>query len=151
MLPETERRGILFWLGATGKKVLPPEVVTQVDALLQKMSPHNVVYACGPADEQHVQQYPEHIRKNLLVWKAPLPETARFFSRHQLFISGDTGPMHLAVALGIASLTIFVDSNIVQYGYQQNGKHYALLWNAETSALQSVETSLKELLSGLAK
>jgi ADP-heptose:LPS heptosyltransferase len=151
MVPEAERRGILFWLGATGKKVLPPKVVALIDALLQKMSQQNIVYACGPADEQHVQQYPEHIRKNMIVWKAPLPETAVFFSRHQVFVSGDTGPMHLAVAIGIPSLTIFVDSNIVQYGYHQTGKHYAVLWSDETTALNAVEASLKELLSGLAK
>jgi ADP-heptose:LPS heptosyltransferase len=149
MLPETERRGILFWLGATGKKILPANIIIQLDALLKKMSLQDITYACGPADEHHVQNYPAHIRKNLVIWKAPLPETAKFFSRHQLFISGDTGPMHLAVALGIATLTIFVDSNIVQYGYQQKGKHYALLWTDDTSALQAVKTSLKELLSGL--
>jgi ADP-heptose:LPS heptosyltransferase len=75
-----------------------------------------------------LQQYPDWIREKTTIWEAPLPESAAFFSLFSLFVSGDTGPMHLAMALNCPTLTIFVGSNIQQYGYHDGKRHFSLFW-----------------------
>lgn len=120
--------GILIWLGATGNKVLPGDIFSYLYEQIRKHGDLPVQFAAGPADVERLSRYPQWIQEKTLLWKDPLLETAAFFSCFRLFISGDTGPMHLAAALGIPTLTIFVDSNIEQYGYHDGKRHFSLLW-----------------------
>ena len=46
----------------------------------------------------------------------PLPETAALLSELDVFVTGDTGPMHLASAVGIPIVALFGPSDPVRYG-----------------------------------
>lgn len=131
--------GALIWLGATGNKILPGEVFAFLYEELCKEAGLPVHFAAGPADAAHLRTYPPWMQEKTIIWQAPLPETAAFFSLFRIFVSGDTGPMHLAVALDLPTLTIFVGSNIRQYGYQDGERHFSILWqgNAEDRRLAS--------------
>lgn len=126
--PSAAGGGILIWLGATGNKVLPGDIFSYLYEQIRKHGDFPVQFAAGPADVKRLSRYPQWIQEKTLLWKEPLLETAAFFSCFRLFVSGDTGPMHLAAALGIPTLTIFVDSNIEQYGYHDGERHFSLLW-----------------------
>lgn len=141
------RGGILIWLGATGNKILPGEVFAFLYEQLRKESDLAVHFAAGPADERHLRDYPEWIREKTTIWKASLLESAAFFSLFDLIISGDTGPMHLAVALNRPTLTIFIDSNIKQYGYNDEARHFSLFWQDTPEIRQRVNQALRQLLN----
>ena len=50
--------------------------------------------------------------------KGSLKETAKFFKQYKIIIMPDTGPMHLAVALGIPTVQAFINSDPVWYAYK---------------------------------
>ncbi len=127
-LPEQYRGEVLFWLGATGDKMLPESAITFIYETLLKAGFERVVLMAGSEDSTRMRQYSSKIQEQIQYWKRPLVDTALFFSRFRLFISADTGPMHLAVAVGVPTLTLFTTTNLKQYGYQENQKHVSLYW-----------------------
>jgi ADP-heptose:LPS heptosyltransferase len=42
-----------------------------------------------------------------------------------LVISADTGPAHLAVAMDMPTITIFISSKMMQYGYNDGKRHFS--------------------------
>ena len=137
---------VLIWLGATGNKILPGKIFAELNEQIRAIADVPVAFACGPADAAHLQNYPDWIRERTEIWKAPLTETATFFAGFRAFVSGDTGPMHLAVALGIPTLTIFIDSNIRQYGYNDGERHFSILLNDSANTKQLINNALSTLL-----
>jgi heptosyltransferase-2/heptosyltransferase-3 len=120
--------GILIWLGATGNKGLPPDALVHLHEQIRKHTELPVQFAAGQADAERLSRYPAWVGERTLIWKRPLTETAAFLSSFRLFVSGDTGPMHLAAALGLPTLAVFVGSNIRQYGRQEEDRHLSLSW-----------------------
>ena len=116
----------LFWLGATGDKVIPADLIAFVYEQIRKQTGLQVQFALGPADRPLLKRFPEWIREQTVLWERDLQDTAVFFRAYRLFVSGDTGPMHLAVALGLPTLTLFVSSNMEQYGYQDGERHFSI-------------------------
>lgn len=138
----------LIWLGATGNKTLPPDLVAFLFEQILKKSGMHVQFALGKADASHMNEFPEWIRSNTLVWEKPLADTAKFFAGFQLFVSGDTGPMHIAAALDIPTLTIFTHSRMEQYGYRDGQRHFALNYSgtaAEKDAIVEILHLLQKL------
>jgi len=138
-------KGILFWLGATGDKVLPSELVMFLDESIPNFTHLPVNYALGSADQSILDKYPPVIRDKAIIWNKPLKETALFFSMFDLFISGDTGPMHLAVASGIPTLTVFLSTNLKQYGYIDHRKHFSVKYDGSAECRARILEYLKKL------
>ena len=137
----------LIWLGATGDKMLNPETISLIYDELRKNSTDPIVFATGPEDTSMLKSLRAWINKQAIVWRESLLETATFFSAFELIISADTGPAHLAVAMDIPTITIFVSSNIEQYGYHDNRKHFSFrLENSEQT-----RTQLKQAIQKLKK
>ena len=106
-----------------------------------------VTLAAGPADEGHIATYDEKIREQVVIWRKPLQETAAWFATFQYFISPDTGPMHLAAGLGLATATIFVGSDMTQYGYQEPGKKIACSIERDNMDYHTILRSIDSILS----
>jgi len=132
---------ILLWLGATGKKVLPADLIQSLWVELSGNQQVKILPALGPEDRKIVPDLPPEIQKKVLIWEHPLAETMAFFAGQKAFISGDTGPAHLAAALGLPMLTIFVNSKKEQYGYHDGQSRFALTYDgSETQRAKIVET-----------
>lgn len=43
-----------------------------------------------------------------------------------VFVSGDTGPMHLAAGCGVSTVSVFLEDNVARYGYVDGVRHQAL-------------------------
>jgi ADP-heptose:LPS heptosyltransferase len=80
-----------------------------------------------------------------LIWKHPLSETVAFFAGQKAFISGDTGPTHLAAALGLPMLTIFVSSKKEQYGYHDGRFRFAVSYDGSVQQREQITESIKIL------
>lgn len=143
-LNPTQQPSILFWLGATRGKQLTLPVINRLRELLPADLIH---YAAGPADEQLLSRYPADIGQRTTIWTEALPLTAAMFSRYQLFVSADTGPLHLAVALGLPTLSVFMKGKPQQYGYQDGVRHFTLYWPTEEDQLETVLNRLAPLYS----
>lgn len=138
--------GILIWLGATKSKVLRGEEFEKIYRLLEERGESDIHFAAAPADQSHIAHYPKWIQEKTFIWQHSLLETAAFFKHFKLFVSADTGPMHLAVALRVPTLTLFQNSNMTQYGYQEDGQHYSVMLTDENSR-SLINSALEALLS----
>jgi len=118
-VPKSGKEKIMFWLGATGNKILPYKLFEEIVLVLKK---NNISFqlAAGPQDEHLLNRYPSVKKEKIVFLKGSLKETAKFFKQFQLIIIPDTGPTHLAVALGIPTVQVFVDSDPVWYAYTGN-------------------------------
>jgi ADP-heptose:LPS heptosyltransferase len=111
-----KRSGILIWIGATGGKILPPKLILDMRNLLEEISV-NITLAAGPADKLLTDDYPHDLSRRVKILKGSLKETAQYFRKFKVLIMPDTGPMHLAAALNIPLVQIFINSNDIWYGY----------------------------------
>lgn len=142
---ERPEKSALFWLGATGDKVLPEEVILLVYEQISQHTDFDLQLALGPADRFIYQRLPVQLREQTLIWENALTETAIFFSGFRFFISGDTGPMHLAVALGIPNVSIFNQENYHQYGYDDGKLHFAVRYSGTRKDLVLIQETIKTL------
>ncbi len=136
---------VLLWIGATGNKWLPESAISFLYEALLKAGFRSVVLAAGPADREHLQRYSSRIQEKTVIWERPLVDTAAYFAGFRLFISGDTGPMHLAVVVGIPTITVFTTTNREQYGYHDGQRHRALQWDDSPAARMQLETAIETL------
>ncbi|OGB69924.1 MAG: hypothetical protein A2Y94_08705 [Caldithrix sp. RBG_13_44_9] len=140
---------ILLWLGATGKKVLPPNLITFLLAEISKNKGLEILLALGPDDQEILPDLPPDLQKKVMIWKHPLSETLAFFAGQKAFISGDTGPAHLVAALGLPMLTIFVSSKKQQYGYHDGSLRFAVSYDGSAQKLEKIAESIKILTQAI--
>ncbi len=140
---------VLLWLGATGNKVLPFRLISLLYEECMKHFGYKVVVAVGPNDEKILQNLPEEFRKQVLIWRYPLEDTLIFFATQRAFISGDTGPAHLAAALGLAMLTIFINSKSEQYGYHDGERQFAIVYDGSSESEETIVTAIKKMAESI--
>lgn len=71
---------------------------------------------CGPGEEKIAQEVEAASGGSVRAVSWPIPELIALTRRARLFIGGDTGPMHLAAALGIPVVAIFGPTNPARNG-----------------------------------
>jgi ADP-heptose:LPS heptosyltransferase len=117
-------KNVLIWLGARGRKVMSEILLSRIVKLLEDMN-ISYSYAAGPSDKKLVKNYSTQLVQEVEFIQGNLYDTVMFFKRFKLLIMPDTGPMHLAAATDIPLIQVFIDSNIVWYGYK--GKNQFIL------------------------
>ncbi|RMG68210.1 MAG: hypothetical protein D6715_02840 [Calditrichaeota bacterium] len=138
--------GVCLWLGATGRKPLPGWLVEKLYQALPRIFGLPLRVMAGPADQKVVGSLPTPLRQRVHLWEEPLTETAALFSTFQLFVSGDTGPRHLAVALRVPTVGIFHHSNMHQYGTAGDQRHRTIqLTGNRLRDWRQVEAELKRM------
>lgn len=102
---------------AAFKRWAPERYAMVADALVEQRRAE-VVVSWGPADRDLARQVVRHMRQP----GRPAPRTSslqqlvRLLQRADLFIGSDTGPMHLASALGTPVVALFGPKDPVQTG-----------------------------------
>jgi ADP-heptose:LPS heptosyltransferase len=116
------QKSLLLWLGATGSKILSEALVNSIVEEIEKL---NIDYhlALGPHDRAVLDFYTKPLRNKIISINLDLKGIARYFLSYRCIIMPDTGPMHLVAALEIPLVQIFVDSNVIQYGYVGSDKY----------------------------
>jgi len=91
-------------------KIWPPERYARVADALARQG-HKIVVLSGPdkLDISTARLVISHMQERAIdcIAKAPIPETASLFRQSSLVISADTGPMHVASAVGVPVIAIF--------------------------------------------
>lgn len=106
-------------VGGRGQKRWPLERFARLARRLIQDHGAKVILFWGPNEEGEVRQFERSAPRGLLV--PPLMrvrELAAHVERCAVFISGDTGPMHLAQALGTPTICVFRVPNFRRYGGQ---------------------------------
>ncbi|NLW50324.1 MAG: hypothetical protein GXY85_05695 [Candidatus Brocadiaceae bacterium] len=102
---------------AAFKRWDPARYARVADALIERRGA-DVVVSYGPEDRQVAEELVHHMRCPAV--NAPptanLAELTALLARADLFIGGDTGPMHMAGALGVPVVALFGPKDAVQTG-----------------------------------
>ena len=130
----TPDKPLLFWLGATGNKILDEELVNDIILATEPLE-IDIQLAVGPHDEHILDRYTKSWQAKILTINLGLKEIADYFRKYKCIIMPDTGPMHLVAAIGIPLVQVFVDSNIKQYGYF-GPNNFIIDKKVDTDALQ---------------
>jgi ADP-heptose:LPS heptosyltransferase len=110
--------------GATMEvKRWPIERFATVGRALASRHGATILVLGGPGDEYRAQAIAQSIPGAVSVaGRTRLGETAALLRRCRLLISGDTGPLHMAVALGLPTVGLFGPTNPRKYGpWSENG------------------------------
>lgn len=101
---------IAFHPGATGNyKIWPPErYAALIDRLHEELGVQTMVF-CGIADEEITAEVTRRTRAHpaIVRTQGDLPRFAALLKHCSLLISNDSGPRHLAVAIGLPTLALF--------------------------------------------
>ena len=90
-------------------RIWPPERFAQVADKLNQEYGLKAVIVCGSQDAQKAKAVIQNMRSSALnlAGKTSISQLASLLKRSHLFISTDSGPMHVASTLGVPVITIF--------------------------------------------
>jgi len=100
--------------GSLAKNAPPSWYLQRIEEWLRKGEGDSVVVSFGEADnkvEQEFREFRGHVPLKFLCPRTPLELKEELIKRAQLFVGNDTGPSHLAAALGIPTEVVFNVTN----------------------------------------
>jgi heptosyltransferase-2/heptosyltransferase-3 len=121
--------------GSWKTKRWPEEYFAEIADQLAKKN-YKILFVGGPSDTERVNYICNKIDKKNMIYnlsgKTSLLELAAVLKRAKLMVSGDTGPVHVAAAVGINTVAIFGPSDEEMYAPRGQGKNI-LIKNVDLS------------------
>ncbi len=110
--------------------------------------PAKVIFLWGPEEREIIQKIFAKDKDQIVADLFSLPVLSALIQRCNLFISPDTGAMHLSVAVGTPTLALFLDSDPIKYGPQ--GKiHRVMEVTNEAVSVERVKNVVEEMVKSL--
>jgi ADP-heptose:LPS heptosyltransferase len=130
-------------LGGRGKKRWGKNDFLKLADWVKKEYDCKIIFIWGPEEKQLVRGFA--LRKDVILSDIfPLPVLAALIERCQLFISSDTGAMHLSCAVGTPTLAIFLDSDAVKYG-PRGEKHRSIIAKGGNVSFDDLKMKIIEM------
>jgi len=121
--------------GSWETKRWPEEYFAEIADQLNKKG-YKILFVGGPSDKERVNYICNKIDNQKMIYnlsgKTSLLELAAVLERTKLMISGDTGPVHVAAAVGSNTAAIFGPSDEEMYAPRGKGKNI-LIKNVDLS------------------
>jgi heptosyltransferase-2/heptosyltransferase-3 len=112
--------------GSWKTKRWPEEYFAEVADQLAERA-YKILFVGGPSDTERVKYICNEIENQKMIYnlsgKTSLLELAGILKRAKLMISGDTGPVHVAAAVGTDTAAIFGPSDEKKYAPRGKGKN----------------------------
>jgi ADP-heptose:LPS heptosyltransferase len=106
----------------------------------------NVVFAASPEDRKlHDRSFSSVSEKFPFLPPMPLGDFAATVKAGGLFISGDTGPMHIAAACGVPTVSVFLEDNLARYGYDDGTRRVSIRVHDGAQGAKDVVTAAMKL------
>ena len=98
------------------------------------------VITAGPVDDEPINSMLRHIRcRFVLVRRRPIRTVAAIMSQLNLFITNDTGIMHVAAATGVPTLSLFGPTDPLQWAPIGSKNHYILARDGDINSISIQE------------
>jgi lipopolysaccharide heptosyltransferase II len=104
--------------GSTADKRWPPERFAVVADRIHEETGLPVMIFGGPSDQRRANEIARLMthRPLIVAGRASLGHTAALLERCRLLVTGDTGPMHMAVAMAVPVVALFGPTNPLKFG-----------------------------------
>jgi ADP-heptose:LPS heptosyltransferase len=113
LAPRGGKKILLHPGSRSAHRIWPPERFAAVCDRLQDELGAQVFIVAGPAEQELVQQIRSHAKSHLIALERPLPvgEFAALAAQFDVFLCHDSGPMHVAAAVGTPVVALFGSQN----------------------------------------
>jgi ADP-heptose:LPS heptosyltransferase len=140
-----DAESVALFLGARAEKRLPPGWFLELAGHLRAAG-RRVALMGGPAERELLKglTIPEGV---VVAPELPLREFAAAVSHARAVLTADTGPMHLCVAAGIATVELFSHTETWRFGYAHLPGHLVLDTDGRHPTVHEAWSALSELLS----
>lgn len=137
-----------FQMGASETlRCWPVKQFIRLAKLLLAHSPHNQIELIGSPKELAIEREfmagltaSEQQRVVSHIGKTTLPQLLAVMSNLQVLVTGDTGPLHLAIALKTPTVSLFVTANPQHTGpYQNSELHQVMYVPADAQKLNAAQ------------
>jgi heptosyltransferase III len=120
-------------LGGRGQKQWPTDDIVELVRRIQARDGRPIVLFAGPEDEARLAEVTKSIPAGPVVAPiVPIRAFAALLARCAVVVTGDTGPMHLAAAVGVPTVAVFVD--VRSRFYRPLGAQHRVVSAVETRA-----------------
>jgi len=141
-----EGKLIGFQMGAsTPERCWPPEYFACVaNSLLQSSPTDKIVLIGGPGDRKHAEPFFRHLdgafqsRVINRIGDTGLPELINIIGSLNLLLTGDTGPLHIAIAAKVPTLSLFVTANPHSTGPYQDKHLHDVIYAVQRKSNQNI-------------
>lgn len=133
-------------IGGRGEKRWDLENFTQLADWLADEFDAKVIFIWGPEEKKIIKGMTlKNENKQILSELFPLPVLSALIERCNLFVSGDTGAMHLSTAVGTPTLALFLDSDPIKFGPQ--GKTHKIICSSNGKiSVETVKKTMREMI-----
>jgi ADP-heptose:LPS heptosyltransferase len=136
-------------IGGRGKKRWDLDNFTRLADWLVDDFNAKVIFIWGPEEKKSIKGLTlKNENKQILSDLFPLPVLAALIERCNLFISGDTGAMHLSTAVGTPTLALFLDSDPIKFGPRGEAHKIICSSNGKIS-VETVKKATKEMVESV--
>ncbi len=133
-------------IGGRGRKRWDMENFNRLSKWIVGNFDSKVIFIWGPEEKKMVKGMTlKDENKRILSDLFPLPVLAALIERCNLFISGDTGAMHLSAAVQTPTLALFLDSDPAKFGPRAKVHKIISSSNGRIS-VQTVEKAIKDMM-----
>jgi ADP-heptose:LPS heptosyltransferase len=132
-------------IGGRGGKRWPAENFQKLAGWITDSFGAKVIFVWGPEERKTIEKIDARSKDQIVSELFDLPVLSALINRCNLFISPDTGAMHLSVAVGTPTLALFLDSDPVKFG--PRGKvHRTLEARSGGISVDMVKTTFEEMV-----
>jgi ADP-heptose:LPS heptosyltransferase len=132
-------------VGGRLRKRWPVESFQKLADWITESFDAKVIFFWGPEERKAIEKIETKDRNQILADLFDLPALTALIKRCNLFVSPDTGAMHLSVAVGTPTLALFLDSDPIKFG-PQGSIHRTLLGSAGALPVEQVKQAFEEML-----
>jgi len=130
-------------IGARGDKRWPIKHFLQLVEELIRMDVTPIIFA-GPQELDRLAEMDGKMPEEVIIDTTNVPgRFAALLSRCSVFVTGDTGPMHLAAAIGTPTIAIFIRNNFQAYCPQ--GEKHRTLYSETGVTFEEVLSAINQL------
>ncbi|NIN01466.1 MAG: hypothetical protein GTO24_26245 [candidate division Zixibacteria bacterium] len=135
-------------IGGRLKKRWPVQNFQELADWMTESFDAKVIFFWGPEERKAIQRIKAKDGRQIISDLFDLPSLSALIQRCNLFVSPDTGAMHLSVAVGTPTLALFLDSDPVKFGPQ--GKIHRTLGPTDgTISVTKVKEAFREMVESL--
>jgi ADP-heptose:LPS heptosyltransferase len=132
-------------IGGRGSKKWPIENFQNLADWMVDSLGAKVIFVWGPEERKVVEEISARNKNQIISELLPLPILSALIKRCNLFVSPDTGAMHLSVAVGTPTLALFLDSDPIKFG--PKGQAHRMLQAEEGKiSVQRVKEVFQEMV-----
>ena len=132
-------------IGGRLKKRWPVENFQELADWMTESLHAKVIFFWGPEEGKAIQRIKAKDGRQIISELFDLPSLSALIQRCNLFVSPDTGAMHLSVAVGTPTLALFLDSDPVKFG-PQGKTHRTLEGINRRISVEEVKQAFEEMV-----